>query len=190
LSPHHRSSEVNPSTNAASVQNQLAYNLGRKHKRANSNDFKTLFSNSETTTIDSSQHNMAAAKDEAPDFRMADSHGYILSRGHHLATARLNLQHFLWQRILKFTIHPQILKQLPAEDSAADASDPRLAHAVRWKTGSCQPGGRIEDVIPGIKATPILRRLMAPRCTRRHMHTSSLSSTLYWGKSCKNRCSS
>lgn len=63
---------------------------------------------------------MAAAKDEAPDFRMADSHGYILSRGHHLATARLNLQHFLWQRILKFTIHPQILKQLPAEPVIAD----------------------------------------------------------------------
>lgn len=52
-----------------------------------------------------------------PDFRMADEYGYILSRGH-LATARLNLQHFLWQRILKFSIHPSV--KLPVNPHIAD----------------------------------------------------------------------
>ena len=61
----------------------------------------------------------AAAAEEQPDFRMADNHGYILDRGH-LATARLNLQYFLWQRILKFTIHSYV--KLPPGPKIADVA--------------------------------------------------------------------
>ena len=62
---------------------------------------------------------MESATEENPDFRMVDEHGYILDR-RHLATARLNLQYFLWQRILKFTIHPSV--RLPPAPNIADVA--------------------------------------------------------------------
>ena len=54
---------------------------------------------------------------EKPDFRMADGEGYILDRGHS-ASARLNLHYLLWQRIIKFTIHPSV--KLPSHPKIAD----------------------------------------------------------------------
>ena len=57
---------------------------------------------------------------EDPDFRMADNMGYILNHGKHLSTVRLNLQYFLWQRILKFTIHSSV--QLPPNPKIADVA--------------------------------------------------------------------
>ena len=55
------------------------------------------------------------------DFRTADGHSYILNH-RYLATARLSLQHFLWQGILRFIIHPSISVLLPAAPKIADVA--------------------------------------------------------------------
>ena len=70
---------------------------------------------------------MASQDDIKTDFRLADGQGYILDQGH-LATARLSLQYFLWQRSLKFVIHPSI--NLPHGAKAAEVAAGNLLWAI------------------------------------------------------------
>ena len=55
----------------------------------------------------------------APDFNLADGHGYILSRGPS-AASRLNLQSYLWRDALSYTIHPSIPPQIRPAPTIAD----------------------------------------------------------------------
>ncbi|TGO54450.1 hypothetical protein BCON_0107g00330 [Botryotinia convoluta] len=98
---------------------------------------------------------MSEPESSKTDWSLSSGHGYILNRTRtrtHIASCRLNLQHYLWKEALGFNIHPSIRPHLPKDVKIADVA----TGTATWllDVGREFPDGKLVGFDKDVKQAP------------------------------------